>query len=66
MYTMFTLISLRKNYVTNPAHIVDLDGPILVDQNEFQMGPNQIIDTKVRPLRQRTVKDVLITMEKIP
>ena len=53
-------VNLLKNYVANPDHILDLDDTILVNQEEFQMEPEQILDTKVRQLRQRTIKDVLV------
>ena len=36
-------INLLKNYVPNLEHVLDLDENVLVDQEEFQMEPEQTL-----------------------
>ncbi len=54
---MFIMFSMS---VVNPDHALDLGDTILVNQEEFQMEPEQILDMKERKLRHRTIKDVLV------
>ena len=54
------------NYIAKPHHILDLDDNILVDQEEFQMEWEQILDTKMRQLHNKTIKDVLVYRKGCP
>ena len=53
-------VDFLKAYVANPEHILNLDDSILVNQQEFQMEPEQILDMKKKRLRHRTIREVLI------
>ena len=53
-------VSLLKNYIANPDHILDLNDTILVNQEEFQAEPEQVLDSRQRYLRGKTITDVLI------
>ena len=53
-------VSLLKKYVPNLEHILDLDDNVLVNQEEFQMEPEQILRTKEKQLRNQTIWDVLV------
>ena len=59
-------VSLLKTYVANPEHVLNLDDTILVNQQEFQMEPEQILETKEKQLRHRTIKEVLIQWKGYP
>ena len=51
-------ISLLKKYVSNSEHILDLDDNVLVNQEEFQMEPKQILKTREKQLRNQVLQDV--------
>ena len=48
-------VSLLKKYVANPEHILGADDTILVNQEEFSMKPETILETKEKHLRRRTI-----------
>ena len=52
--------SLLKKYVPSAEHVLDLDDNVLVNQEEFHMEPEQILEMKEKQLRNRTVKEVLV------
>ncbi|MCO5602898.1 hypothetical protein L7F22_057038 [Adiantum nelumboides] len=53
-------VSLLKKYVFDPLHILNHDDAILVNQKEFQMEPEQVLEVKERKLRHRTLREVLV------
>ena len=53
-------VSLLKTYVADPSHVLNLDGTILVNQQEFQMEPDQILEVKEKRLRNRTIREALV------
>ena len=53
-------VSLLKEYVHDPLHILSDEDTILVNQEEFQMTSEQILETKERKLCNRTIRDVLV------
>ena len=65
IYNVFH-VSLLKNYIANPNHILDLNDTILVNQEEFQAKPEQVLDSRQRHLRGRTITDVLIQWKGYP
>ena len=52
--------SLLKTYVANPNHVLNLDDTILVNQQEFQMEPEHILDMEEKQLHHRNIKEVWI------
>ena len=59
-------VSLLKPYVANLDHVLSHDDTVLVNQEEFQMEPEQILDMKERKLRHRTIKEVLVQWKGYP
>ena len=59
-------VSLLKQYVSNPEHVLDHDDTILVNQEEFQMKPEQILEGKEKKLRHRTIREVLVQWKDYP
>ena len=53
-------ITLLKKYVSNLEHILDLDENILVNQEEFQIEPEQILKIKEKQLRNQTIQEFLV------
>ncbi|MCO5596499.1 hypothetical protein L7F22_050562 [Adiantum nelumboides] len=44
-------VSLLKKYVFDPLHILNHDNAILINQEEFQMEPEQVLEVKERKLQ---------------
>ena len=42
-------VSLLKQYVANPEHVLDVDDTILFNQEEFSMKPESILEIKEKP-----------------
>lgn len=59
-------VSLLKQYIPDPLHVLNNDDTILVTQEEFQMEPGQILDIKEKKLRQRTIREVLVQWKGYP
>ena len=59
-------VSLLKKYVANPKHILDADDTILVNQEEFPMKPETILETKEKHLRHRTNSRGFSEVEWVP
>ena len=59
-------VSLLKKYVPNSKHILDLDDNILVNQEEFQMEPEQILKIKEKKLHNQTIWEVLVQWRGYP
>ena len=59
-------VSLLKSYIPNPKHILDLDDTLLVNQEEFIIALERILDTKEKQLHQRTIKEVLVQWKGYP
>ena len=53
-------VSLLKTYVANPDHVLNLDETILVNQQEFHMEPDWIVDVKEKKLHHRTIIEALV------
>ena len=53
-------VSLRKKYVPNPEHFLDLDDNVLVNQKEFWMEREQILKTTKKQLLNQILWDVLV------
>ena len=47
-------------------HILNLDNIVLVNQEEFQMEPKQILDLREKRLCHRTIRDVLVQWKGYP
>ena len=52
-------VSLLKQYIPNPDHILSPYDSILVTQEEFQMEPRQILKVKEKQLCNRTIREIL-------
>ena len=59
-------VSLLKQYIANSEHILNTDDTILVNQEEFPMKPEMILETKERNLRRRTIREVLVKWSGYP
>ncbi|MGJ2631357.1 hypothetical protein ACR8J5_22260, partial [Salmonella enterica subsp. enterica serovar Paratyphi A] len=59
-------VSLLKKYVPDPQHILSHDDTMLINQEEFSLEPEQIIETKERKLRHGTVKEALVKWKGYP
>ena len=53
-------VRLLKKYIPDSEHILDLNNNILVNQEEFQMAPEQILEVKEKALRNCTLQEVLV------
>ena len=53
-------VSPLKAYVANPEHVLSIDDTILVNQQEFQMESEQILDMEEKQVHHRNIKEVLI------
>ena len=56
----FCHVSLLKKYIPDLEHILDLNDNILVNQEEFQMTPERILEVKEKALRNRNLREVLV------
>ena len=52
--------------MANLEHILDVDETILVNQEEFSMKPETILEVKEKPLRHRTIRKVLVKWSAYP
>ena len=59
-------VNLFKTYVANPSHVLNLDDTILVNQQEFQMEPDRILEVKEKRLRNRTIREALVQWKGYP
>lgn len=59
-------VSLLKMYVPDPLHILNDQDTVLVNQEEFQLKPEQILDMKEKKLRHRTIREVLVQWKGYP
>ena len=59
-------VNLLKKYVPSAEHVLDLDDNVLVNQEEFQMEPEQILEMKEKQLCNRTVREVLLQWKGYP
>ncbi len=59
-------VSLLKEYVPDPLHLLNDEDTILVNQEEFQMTPEQILKIKERNLRRRTIREALVLWKGYP
>ena len=53
-------VSLLKKYISDSQHVLNHDDTILINQEEFQMEPEQILEVKEKKLRHRTLREVLV------
>ncbi|MCO5575432.1 hypothetical protein L7F22_029233 [Adiantum nelumboides] len=59
-------VSLLKEYVSDPLHLLNDEDTVLVNQEEFQMMPEQLLEVKERKLRHRTIREVLVQWKGYP
>ena len=59
-------VSLLKQYITDPSHVLNHDDTILVSQEEFQMEPKRILDIKERQLRHRCIREAFVLWKHLP
>ena len=59
-------VNLLKQYVANSEHILNTDDTILMNQEEFPLKPEMILETKERNLRHRTIREVLVKWSGYP
>ena len=59
-------VSLSKEYIADPLHILHDQGVGLVNQEEFQMKPEQILEIKEKKLRHRTIREALVQWKGYP
>ena len=57
-------VSLLKQYVANPEH--DIDETILVNQEEFPLKPEGILESQEKKMCHRTMRRVFSEVEWIP
>ena len=53
-------VSLLKQYIADPSHVLDHDDTILVLQEEFQMEPEQILEIKERQLCHKCIQEAFV------
>ena len=59
-------VSILKKYIPNPEHALDHNDTILVNQEDFQMQPQQILEMKEKKLRHRNIREVLVQWKDYP
>ncbi len=59
-------VSLLKQYIANFEHILDADDTILVNQEEFPMKPEMILEIKEKHLRRRIIRKALVKWNGYP
>ena len=59
-------VSLLKQYVANPEHILEVDDTILMNQEEFPLKPEMILESQEKHLRCRTTRRVLVKWNGYP
>ena len=59
-------VSLLKQYIADPSHVLDHDDTILVLQEEFQMEPEQILEIKERQLRHKCIREAFVLWKHLP
>ena len=59
-------VSLLKQYVANPEHLLDIDKTLLVNQEEFSLKPEGILESQEKKLRHRTMRRVLVKRNGYP
>ena len=59
-------VSLLKKYIPDSEHTLDLNDNILVNQEEFQMVPERILEVKEKALRNRNLREVLVQWKGYP
>ena len=55
-----------SEYVPDPLHLLNDEDTVLVNQEEFQMTPEQILEIKERKLRRRTIRETWSSGRGIP
>lgn len=53
-------VSLLKQYVPNPEHVLNIDDTILVNREEFPLTPKMILESQEKNLRHRIIRKVLV------
>ena len=59
-------VSLLKQYVANPEHVLEIDDTILVNQEEFPLKSEMILESQEKHLRRRTTRRVLVKWNGYP
>ena len=53
-------VSLLKQYVANPEHVLDIDETILVNQGEFPLKSEGILESQEKEIRHRIMRRILV------
>ena len=64
VHNVFHVI-LLKTYVASHNHVLNLDDTILVNQQEFQMELDRILEVKEKRLRNRTIRKALVQWKRV-
>ena len=59
-------VNLLKKYIPNSKHILDLNDNILVNQEESQMEPEQILEIKEKAQHNHKLREVLVQWKGYP
>ena len=59
-------VSLLKQYILDPSHILDHDDTIIVSQEEFQMELDQILKIKEQQLCHRIICEAFVLWKHLP
>ena len=59
-------VSLLKKYIPDPTHILDDSHLSTTDDATFEVYPEQILQTRSKPLRNRTITEHLIKWSTYP
>ena len=52
--------------MANPEHVLDIDDTILVNQKEFPLKPEEILESQEKHLRRRTMRRVFVKWNGYP
>ena len=59
-------VSLLKQYIADPSHVLNDEDTIFLSQDEFQMQPKRFLEIKERQLRQRIIWEVFVLWKNYP
>ena len=59
-------VSLLKQYIADPSHVLNDEDTIFLSQDEFQMESEQILEVKEWQLRQRIIREVFVLWKNYP
>ena len=59
-------VSLLKQYIPDPAHVLDDEQIVMPTQNTLELQPDCILETRERILRSRTLREDLVQWKGYP